>query len=228
MTTVATNAPPAVGNVLPPDWTLADLLAHLGGIPPERIRMFPYPGTATENDVTELDDHQDRLCELIDGVLVEKTLGYLESIVAIRISYMIMAYLDTHDLGLVAGEGGMLKILPSQVRIPDVSFIAWDRLPNHKLPDKPISALAPDLAIEVLSPSNTPGEMRRKLHDYFTAGVRLVWYVDPHARTATVYEAEDRKVELGEAGSLSGGDLLPGFELSLATLFANASRRAEG
>ncbi|MCE5268992.1 MAG: hypothetical protein LLG00_14035, partial [Planctomycetaceae bacterium] len=71
--------PPAT-SVLPLDWTIADVLTHLGGIPPERVRLFPPPGTATEKDVEELDDHADRLCELIDGVLVEKTMGYKESI----------------------------------------------------------------------------------------------------------------------------------------------------
>jgi Uma2 family endonuclease len=109
-----------------------------------------------------------------------------------------------------------------------VCFIAWDRFPNRKLPAEPIPALAPDLAIEVLSASNTEGEMQRKLHDYFTAGVRLVWYIDPQTRSAKAYTAEDRCVELSESQSLSGGDVLPGFELPLKELFAKVRTQESG
>ena len=113
-------------------------------------------------------------------------------------------------------------ILPHQVRIPDVCFISWDHFPNRQLPSEPIPALAPDLAIEVLSKSNTQAEMQRKLRDYFTAGVRLVWYIDPRTRSAKSYTAENQCVEVAESQSLSGGDVLPGFELPLRELFAKA------
>ena len=212
---VSSSAPP-VSSVLPGEWTFADLLSSLGGIPPERIRMVPAPGTATEDDVLEADAHADRLCELIDGTLVEKTVGYKESLIAVKIIHLIMTFLETHDLGIVLGEAGTLKILPRQVRIPDVCFISWDRFPNRQLPAAPIPALAPDLAIEILSKSNTDAEMQRKLHDYFTAGVRLVWYIDPGARSAKSYTAENQCVELAESQSLSGGDMLPGFEIAAA------------
>jgi Uma2 family endonuclease len=101
-----------------------------------------------------------------------------------------------------------------------VCFISWDRFPNRQLPPEPIPDLVPDLAIEVLSKWNTEKEMQRKLHDYFTAGVRLVWYVDPRTRSAKSYTAENQFVELSESQSLSGGEVLPGFELSLHELFA--------
>jgi hypothetical protein len=82
-----------------------------------------------------------------------------------------------------------------------------------------IGTLVPDLAIEVLSAGNTEGEMRRKLHDYFTAGVRLVWYIDPRTRPAKAYTAENACSEVSAADSLSGGDVLPGFVLPLRELF---------
>jgi len=210
--------------VLPTDWTAADMLDHLGGIPLDRIRMYPPPGLATENDVLEAEARTDRICELIDGVLVEKTMGYLESLLAAEIIHMIRTYLDTHDLGIVLAPDGVLKILPNQVRVPDVSFIRWEQFPNRQLPRRPILALAPDLAVEVLSEGNTAAEMNRKLRDYFTAGVRLVWYIDPRTRTAQAYTAEDRCVEVNETQSLSGVDVLPGFELSLKNLFAKAGQ----
>jgi Uma2 family endonuclease len=132
-------------------------------------------------------------------------------------------FLEKHDLGIVLGEAGTLRILPHQVRIPDICFISWDRFPNRQLPPEPIPDLVPDLAIEVLSKWNTEKEMQRKLHDYFTAGVRLVWYIDPRTRSAKSYTAESQFVELTESQSLSGGDVLPGFELPLRELFAKAA-----
>jgi Uma2 family endonuclease len=113
-----------------------------------------------------------------------------------------------------------MRLAPGLVRIPEVSFISWDRFPNRRLPDEPIPDLAPDLAVEVLSPSNTREEMRRKLHDYFTAGSRLVWFVDPAARTVTVYTSPDQSMVLRPDQTLDGGPVLPGFSLPLSQLFA--------
>jgi Uma2 family endonuclease len=227
MAIVSERSPPAVA-VFPEDWTLADLHQQLGGIPLERIRLRPTPGMATEQDVIEAERRYDRLCELVDGVLVEKVMGYKESRLAFFLGHALQSFLDRHNLGAVAGADGTLKILPRQVRIPDVSFIRWERFPGGKVPDEPIPALAPDLAVEVLSPGNTEAEMQRKLRDYFTAGVRLVWYVDPPTRTARVYTAVDQCQVVAPDGVLSGGDVLPGFELSMAELFARAERSGPG
>jgi Uma2 family endonuclease len=215
-----TFSPPAVSGLLPSNWTLADFVASLGGIPLDRIRVSPPLGTATEKDVLEVERQTGCPCELIDGTLVEKTMGYCESFLAIEIAYLLRRFLEEHDLGIVLGADGTLRILPRQVRVPDICFISWDRFPNRTLPAEPIPSLVPDLAIEVLSASNTEGEMQRKLHDYFTAGVRLVWYIDPQSRSAKAYTAEDQCFELTESQSLSGGDVLPGFELPLKELFA--------
>ena len=215
-------APPTI----PIDWTFGDLLAQLGDVPPGRIRLVPAPGTATEQDVIEVEDRTDRLCELVDGVLVEKTMGYQESLLAGAILEYLRAYVKARDLGIVLGADGTLKILPRQVRIPDVCFIAWERFPGGKLPPEPIPAVAPDLAVEVLSEGNTAGEMQRKLRDYFAAGVRLVWYVDPRSRTATAYTAPEQETVLDQQQSLSGGEVLPGFELPLRDLFAELDRQA--
>jgi Uma2 family endonuclease len=208
--------------VLPVEWTVADLLSHLGDIPPERIRVVPPLGTATEQDVLEAKSRTGRICELIDGVLVEKTAGYYESMLAVLVARILGDFVERHRLGIVAGEAGPLKILPHQVRIPDVSFIAWDRFPGGRLPKEPIPALAPDLAVEVLSKGNTPGEMQRKLRDYFQAGVRLVWYMDPQARTVSVYTSVEQCVVIAADQVLDGGDVLPGFQLPLAEFFARA------
>jgi Uma2 family endonuclease len=110
------------------------------------------------------------------------------------------------------------------VRIPDVSFISWSRLPGGELPDEPIASVIPDLAVEVLSESNTPQEIERKLREYFQAGVRLVWVVDPKTQSATVYTSPSRSRKVGKEEALSGGKVLPGFLLPLKELFARARR----
>ena len=209
---------------VPADWTMADLLASLGHIPLQRIRMRPPPGTATEEDVLKAEGHTGRICELIDGVLVEKAMGYLESLLAGAIVEALRKFVRQRNLGIVLTPDGTLRILPGQVRVPDACFVAWDRFPGGTLPKVAIPAVAPDLAVEILSEGNTPGEMERKLRDYFAAGVRLVWYIDPRSRTARAYTAPGVCEELAEQGILSGRDVLPGFELSLAGLFAEMDR----
>ena len=86
--------------------------------------------------------------------------------------------------------------------------------------------LAPDLCADILTPQNTDAEMARKRKDYFTAGVKLVWLIDPAKRTATVYDADDAGTLLAPTDSLDGGKVLPGFTLPLAELFGELDREA--
>jgi Uma2 family endonuclease len=210
----------------PPTWTIADLLDHFGNISPRRIRLRPAPGTAIERDVIAIHDREDRLYELVDGVLVEKVMGFPESRLALWLAHLLQSFLDEHDLGILAGPDGTLRLMPGLVRIPDVSFVSWARLPNREAPTEAIPDLAPDLAVEILSEGNTPKEMERKLKDYFFAGVRLVWYVDPNRRTVDVFTAPDQGVRLEEGQALDGGPVLPGFTLPLRRLFAKVAPAA--
>jgi len=204
--------------------SLAELLESIGGVPLDRIRANPAPGTATEQDVAAIHAHEGRLYELVDGVLVEKTMGYYESVLALAIAHFIALYLDEHDLGVLAGADGMIQFSPG-VRIPDVSFVAWDKLRSANVLRQPILAAAPDLAVEVLSTSNTRSEMARKLREYFEAGVRLVWYLDSELRTMEVFTGVHQSRVIDEDGTVDGGNVLPGFEMRLAEVFARADRR---
>jgi Uma2 family endonuclease len=218
--TASAPARPAIKN-------LADLLERLGGVPLARIRFHPAPGTATEADVLASSDGEDRLCELVDGVLVDKAMGYYKSWVAVLLSRYLLTSIEQHDLGILLGADGALRLASGLVRIPDVAFIAWERFPNRELPAEPIPSLAPDLAVEVLSPSNTAAEMERKLNEYFAAGAQLVWYADPDRRTVRVYTTPADSHLLSEDDTLDGGTVLPGFQLSLREWFDRAGRRRE-
>lgn len=208
--------------------TLADLLEHLGGIAPHRVRFRPAPGTATEDDVLALRNSAERrLCELVDGVLVEKAMGFRESCLASVLIAILLTFVRSRNLGLVTAPGGMMRLAPGLVRIPDVAFISWDRLPNRRMPPEPIPDLAPDLAMEVLSMGNTSGEMARKRQDYFAAGAQVVWEVNPNTRTVEVFTTPDHSTVLYEAQTLDGGMVLPGFTLPLQELFGELDRRGE-
>lgn len=207
--------------------TVADLQDRLGGVPLDRIRFHPPPGTAVERDVLEAEQRDNRLCELVDGVLVEKATGYREAILASALVRLLANFVVPRNLGHVAGPDGMLRLFPGLVRIPDVAFASWDCFPAGSLPAEPIPDLAPDLVVEVLSRSNTSREMRRKLREYFAAGVKRVWIVDLQQRTVTVYRDAEDGVTLDETACLVGDAVLPGFELRLHELFSELDRRRD-
>jgi Uma2 family endonuclease len=210
--------------VLPREWSMADLQQHLGNVPPKRIRLFPPLGTATVQDALSIADHEGVLCELVDGVLVEKVMASYEAILAGILIGLLNEYLHKNPCGVAMPGDGPVRLLPRRMRYPDVSFISWDRFPNRKLPDAAVYEVAPDLAVEILSEGNTEGEMDVKLKEYFQAGVRLVWYIDPRSRTARIFIAVDREQFIEETGVLDGRDVLPGFRLRLGELFERVPR----
>jgi Uma2 family endonuclease len=209
----------------PPIRTLADLLHRLGDVPADRVRFHPAPGTATVQDVIEVAQREGILCELVEGALVEKVMGYTESRLAVFLGGLLNAFVLPRNLGIVTGADGTMELMPDLVRIPDVAFTSWDRMPGRRCPREPVPRLAPNLAVEVLSGSNTPGEMRRKRQEYFTAGVELLWQVDPDARTVEVHVPGAQPVTLGAGDTLDGGTVLGGFTLSVVDLFAELDRQ---
>jgi Uma2 family endonuclease len=203
------------------EWTVADLLARFGAIPHRRIRHDPPPGSATEDDVLEIQEREKRLYELVDGVLVEKTVGVQESFLALILGSLLREFVDRHQMGFVLGADGTARLFPGRVRIPDLSFISWDRFPNRQVPRLSMVDFCPDLVVEVLSPGNTQEEMDEKLKNYFGSGARLVWYVDPARRIVQVYTAVDAARDLREGDTLDGGTVLPGFSVPLTDLYAS-------
>lgn len=201
-----------------PPRTFAELLERLGDVPLDRIRMQPPPGVATPADALRITETE-RPCELVDGVLVEKAMGHHESRLAMFIGHCLLRHLEKHDQGIVAGADGTTQFDEDLVRIPDVAFIPYENIPPGADPMTPMPDWVPALAVEVISRGNTKRELARKLRDYFTAGVRLVWCFHPSARTVRVYTSPDQSVELGVNDVLDAGDVLPGFTLPIGPLF---------
>ncbi len=219
---MSTILEPEVETEEPLGCTLGDLFERFGPMPDHRIRREPKPGTATEDDVLEIHDREKHLCELVDGILVEKTMGQFESMAAMRLIIILGSFVRSNRLGEVFGEAGFMKLKPGLIRIPDVSFVSKARMKVAKIrPGGRIQPLVPELAVEVLSRGNTKQEMDRKLVDYFQAGVQLVWYIDPRSQTVTVYQATDQFQVIAPPGELAGDPVLPGLKIPLKEIFAS-------
>jgi Uma2 family endonuclease len=208
----ARTAPPEIR-------TLADLLERLDSIPPGRIRFDPPPGTATEDDLIAIQCRKEGLFELVDGCIVEKAVGCAEATVTSHLITSVGQYLHQNDLGFGVGPSCLFRVARGVVRSPSLAFIAWDRLPRRRIPREEITDLVPDLVAEILRKDNTPAEIRRKRGEYFGAGVRLAWVIDPASRTARQYTTTHESALVREHQSLDGGEVLPGFAVRLADLF---------
>jgi Uma2 family endonuclease len=197
---------------------LTDLLERLGGISPARVVSNPPPGTATEKDLLGLMRRTGRLYELVDGTLVEKAMGYDEGSLALWLGFLLQSFLEKNDLGNLAGADSTMRLMAGLVRVPDISFVRWEKLPKRRA-GKPIPDLVPDLAVEILSRGNTRGEIQRKLKEYFLAGTELAWVIDPDKRTVAVHTSPDEKTTLTEGDTLDGGTVLPGLSLAVRRVF---------
>ena len=198
-------------------------MASLGDVPLSRVIFNPWPGTATEQDLRRLCEVDKRLCELVDGTLVEKPVGFDEGLIATNLSTALNVFVLPRHLGAVAGADAMLRMTSGRIRLPDVSFIARADVPADYRRGTPVPRLPPTLAVEVLSEGNTAAEMRQKCREYFASGSKLVWIIDPPTRTVAVYTAATPVPgrTLAESDSLDGGDVLPGFTIPVADLFRN-------
>ncbi|HEY8469432.1 MAG TPA: Uma2 family endonuclease [Longimicrobiales bacterium] len=166
------------------------------------------------------DDTEDRL-ELVRGrVIREPPPGLRHAQIDSRLAARLRFHAEAHRLGEVFCNASFLLVAdPPTVRGPDISFVAAERLPPDGVPPG-LGRLAPDLAVEVLSPWDRASELQEKVLEYLDVGVRLVWVVDPARRSVTVYRSRSDIRLLTGQDVLDGDDLLPGFSLSLPDLFA--------
>lgn len=159
--------------------------------------------------------------ELVDGQLVETKMGTKASWVASEVLFHVRSFGKSKPVGWALSEASYqcFPDAPTKVRRPDVSFIRFGRLPNEELPEGHCP-IAPDLAVEVTSPRDTHYEVAEKVEEYLSAGVPLVWIVNPNARTVLVYRKDQHTVSfLHEQDELSGEDVLPGFRCPVRDVF---------
>ena len=181
--------------------------------------MTTKPKLVTADELLAMPRGDGKKYELIRGILVEKVAtGHPHGVVVAIITTVLSLFVGPRNYGHVSsGEPGyLLEIVPDTVRAPDVSWIASGRVPEGT---RGFPNLAPDLAVEVKSPSNSRPEMRRKAEMWLSFGSRQVWVADPDTTTITVYRPGAEPVELGEDDTIDGGDLLPEFTAPVWSLF---------
>jgi len=162
--------------------------------------------------------------ELVDGEVIEMApVGGVHGKITLKVARYLAEHVEQHGGGeVLVGDVGFVLNLPhdpDRVRAPDVAFISSPRLPEGQVPVGFFQG-APDLAVEVLSPTDNPLDVQQKIRDYLEAGARLVWVVAPQARTVTVYRADGSARLLREPESLDGEDVLPGLQIPLVELFS--------
>lgn len=177
-------------------------------------------GVKLSVDEYALYDTPDGKAELVRGELrLSPPPGAPHGIVILAIATRLNDYAQAHRLGAVFIDCGFeLLELPRTVRSPDVAFVRADRLPPDGVAPG-FMRVAPDLVVEVISPSETRARRREKLDDYRASGVSLVWLIDPIARTVTIVEDDGASRRLNQNEVLTGGNVLPGFSCEIATLF---------
>ena len=168
---------------------------------------------ATEEDLLKT-PRDGRIYELVDGEIRMSPAGVRHGAVSMALVGRLAPFVRERRLGHVLGPDTGHRLPGGNVRCPDVSFIASGRFPDERLPDD-FANLAPDLAVEVISPGDRPRWILDKVGEYLEAGVRLVWVVDPKKSRAVVYRSLTDVREVGLDEYLEGGDVLPGFRCRL-------------
>jgi Uma2 family endonuclease len=159
--------------------------------------------------------------ELADGVLVPRHTGGQTGEISAMLGRLIGLHCREQRIGRVFGVKAPYRCFPDRpdtVRRPSLSVIRVGRLHGEIAP-KGFLTLPPDLAVEVVSPNDLYEEVETKVAEYRSAGVRLVWVVSPSAKTVVVRRLDGTCAEVGEAGELSGEDIVPGFACRVAELF---------
>jgi Uma2 family endonuclease len=159
--------------------------------------------------------------ELVRGeVITMPPPGFVHGIVQLNVATLLKVFAKQNKLGRVTVESGTVTELdPDSVRGPDIAFWSFERVPLKQVPEV-YPDVAPDLCVEVKSPSNTPAKTTLKVREYFKSGVRLVWVVDPEERTVTVYRKPGRGEVFWEDDTITGEDVLPGFSCPVAEFFS--------
>ncbi|HXB53784.1 MAG TPA: Uma2 family endonuclease [Vicinamibacteria bacterium] len=168
----------------------------------------------TDQDLLRL-PRDGRKYELVDGEIRVGPAGMRHGEISLWLGAAMLAFVSPRRLGRVFDSSTRYRLPGGNVRSPDASFVSSNRLP--RVPEG-FAELAPDLAVELLSPEDKPREVLDKVGEYLAAGVRLVWVIDPRASRAVRYRSLSDVREIGPDGTLDGEDLLPGFHCPLAEL----------
>lgn len=180
----------------------------------------------TAEQFQEMPDDPGKRYELVNGEVVEVPFAsHNHGRIAMALAYLLETFVRDHDLGEVLGDGNGFIITrgPDSVRGPDISFITKERMPEEAF--ESVIPFAPDLAVEIVSPSDRANEVSEKVEQYLSSGVRLVWVLWPPTRSVNVFGDGSVNGVFHEDDELDGGDVLPGFRIRVGELFDTRRKR---
>jgi Uma2 family endonuclease len=181
----------------------------------------------TAEQFWEMPDIPGRQLELVEGEIVEMpTPGVIHNLIVSLLHHLLYTFAAERDLGLVFGDNTsyLLSQAPDTMRIPDVSLVLWEHVPEDGVPER-FWSIPPDLAIEVVSPSDRASDVHDKVYEYLASGTQLVWVLWPTTRSVTVFGKGSANGEFGVDAELDGGDVLPGFRVRVTDLFNVRTKR---
>lgn len=181
----------------------------------------------TAEELWEMPEVPGKRFELVDGEVIEVPgANDLDMTIMVIVFKLLDRFVEQHDSGLVRPDGlaFVLRRNPDVVRIPDVSFVPWERVPEGGASEFFWEG-PPTLAVEIVSPSDRANDIQERVQDYLDAGTRLVWVLWPRTRSVSVFTPHADTRELGPDSTLDGGSLLPGFSVRVSDLFEIPRRR---
>jgi len=158
--------------------------------------------------------------EVVDGRLHEVATAGKHDIIVIWLGRLMGPYAD--DLGMLTASSAGFRMVGGNLRVPDFGFTRYDRFPNGEVPDSFIE-FAPDLAVEVISPSEEPADMARKVGEYFASGSRQVWHMFPETKTVIVFRSPTDATTYQPEDEIDLSEVLPGFRSRVMDLFGKAT-----
>lgn len=170
----------------------------------------------TDEELMQLADDGHKY-EYIDGKLKVTPAGMLHESITVSLINRFCEFLKKEPLGKVYGSSAGYRMNSGNVLSPDVSFVRESKLPGGKSPEG-FAHFAPDLAVEILSPSDSWQAIEDKIKEYFENGLELVWLVNPQKRVGRVYDVPDNFRDLDEEAVFAGDPVLPGFSIRLKDL----------
>ena len=206
--------------------TCADVLRRAGNVSPDRVLVERLSAPPTRRDLIREFEPTARMYELVDGILVEKLLHFGNAARFMQLMGPLANHVFDCNAGMLVGGKTLLRLSPTLVRIPSLCLLLWESQDDPQVLVSSTSEFldaVPDLIVEIVDERHTADELRIKREEYSAAGVKLLWYYDPEARTVTVYpkgRTRGSKV-LTDADTLDGGKVLPGFTLPVADMFAS-------
>jgi Uma2 family endonuclease len=202
---------------MPP--VLADPPAASASAVAEEAVVETEPFLDCDGDV--IDDDTQPMFEIVNGERIYQPMSALAQQVGSRIDRKIGPFAEDHQLGVAATEV-YIACFPwdqSRKRRPDVAFWSIEKYPTGALPARGVARKVPDLCVEVVSPEDKASDLRTKVNDYFRAGVRVVWTVDPEARVVQAEQADGTAHVYSADDTITGEPVLPGFEAKVASFF---------